>query len=173
MADAKTITTSNGTVVKIKDQDMRNMTGDAFSVSSTYAVGDYCIYNNKLYRCTTAISTAGAWDSSKWAETQIGDEFSSLNSNLIGKFDAANRVETTDGNFAGLVKANQSWLIAVQYKGSNNGFVLVAHNYNSYVYTTIIKMDTGFTYVTNSAGTVNIKYNNTNADVWGAAYRLR
>lgn len=31
-----------------------------------YAVGDYCIYNNILYRCTTAIQTSDAFDSSKW-----------------------------------------------------------------------------------------------------------
>ena len=82
MSEAKTMTMPDGTVIDLKDQSMRNMTGDAFSTSSTYAVGDYCIYNNKLYKCTTAISTAGAWDSSKWTETQIADEFSSLNSNL-------------------------------------------------------------------------------------------
>ena len=40
----------------------------AFSTSSTYASGALCIYNEKLYRCKTAITTAGAWDSTKWTE---------------------------------------------------------------------------------------------------------
>ena len=32
----------------------------------SYAVGDYCIYNNTLYRCTTAIETAISFDTTKW-----------------------------------------------------------------------------------------------------------
>lgn len=40
----------------------------AFSTSRTYAVGDFVIYDGKTYRCITAVSTAGAWDSTKWEE---------------------------------------------------------------------------------------------------------
>ena len=47
---------------------------DEYSSSSTYKLGQLCIYNNTLYRCTTAITTAGAWDSSKWTLTTIADE---------------------------------------------------------------------------------------------------
>ena len=39
---------------------------DAYSSSSTYAVGDYAIYENVLYRCKTAVTTAEDFDSSKW-----------------------------------------------------------------------------------------------------------
>ena len=38
-----------------------------------YSVGDYCIYNDKLYVCTGA-TTGEAWDSTKWSETQVMDE---------------------------------------------------------------------------------------------------
>lgn len=34
--------------------------GDAYAPTKAYAVGDLCIYNNVLYRCTTACS-AGSW----------------------------------------------------------------------------------------------------------------
>ena len=37
-----------------------------FSASSTYAVGDVVEYETKLYQCKTAISTAAAWDLTKW-----------------------------------------------------------------------------------------------------------
>jgi len=47
---------------------------DDFDATSTYAVGDYCIYDGKLYKCTTAVSTAGDWDSSDWTETLVMDE---------------------------------------------------------------------------------------------------
>ena len=37
-----------------------------FSTSSTYAVGDVVTYQSQRYRCTTAVSTAGAWNPSNW-----------------------------------------------------------------------------------------------------------
>lgn len=45
-----------------------------YSNSATYAVGDYCVYNNKLYKCKTAITTAEAFNSSKWDEIKISEE---------------------------------------------------------------------------------------------------
>ena len=47
---------------------------DDFDSTATYAVGDYCIYNGSLYKCTTAVTTAGDWDSSDWTETLVMDE---------------------------------------------------------------------------------------------------
>ena len=46
-----------------------------FSASSTYKVGDYVLYNHTLYRCKTAITTAGAWDASKWDAAKTQDIF--------------------------------------------------------------------------------------------------
>lgn len=39
--------------------------------SRTYEVGEYCIYNKKFYRCTTAVTTAGEWNASNWTEDNI------------------------------------------------------------------------------------------------------
>lgn len=39
-----------------------------FSTSKTYAVGDYVTYSGTVYKCKTAITTAGAWDATKWDE---------------------------------------------------------------------------------------------------------
>ena len=47
---------------------------DAYSASATYKVGELCIYNNTLYRCTTAITTAEAWTAGHWTATTIADE---------------------------------------------------------------------------------------------------
>lgn len=55
---------------------------DKYSDSSTYAVGDYCIYNNTLYICNTTISTAEAFDSTKWTEISVTSKIKS-NTNLI------------------------------------------------------------------------------------------
>lgn len=51
-----------------------DMITDAYSTSSTYSVGDYCIYGNTLYKCTTAISTAEAWNSGHWTAVSVADE---------------------------------------------------------------------------------------------------
>ena len=55
-----------------------------FSASSSYNVGDYVMYNNKLYRCITAIETGGSWStySSRFTEVSMGDEVSGLKSDL-------------------------------------------------------------------------------------------
>lgn len=41
-------------------------TVSVFSASNTYAVGDYVTQGGKTWRCTTAITTAAAWDATKW-----------------------------------------------------------------------------------------------------------
>lgn len=46
---------------------------DAYSSSSTYDVGDLCIYHNALYVCTTAITTAEAWTAAHWEATTLND----------------------------------------------------------------------------------------------------
>jgi len=53
----------------------------AFSTSTAYAVGDYVLYSNKLYRFTTAHS-AGAWNSAQVSEVKTMDEVSSIKGDL-------------------------------------------------------------------------------------------
>ena len=45
-----------------------------YSASSTYAVGDYVLYHNVLYRCMTAITTAEAWTAAHWTAVNVGSE---------------------------------------------------------------------------------------------------
>ena len=49
---------------------------DVYSASSTYAVGDYVIYNGSLYKCNTDISTAEAWTAAHWTQVIVTDELS-------------------------------------------------------------------------------------------------
>lgn len=59
------------------DNSCEDMISDQYDPTSTYAVGDYCIYNNTLYRCNTAITTAEAWNSAHWTATTIAAELGS------------------------------------------------------------------------------------------------
>lgn len=45
----------------------------AFDATSTYALDDLCTYQNVLYKCTTAITVAAAWDSTKWTAVAVDD----------------------------------------------------------------------------------------------------
>lgn len=55
----------------------------AFSTSATYALGDYVIYNGKLYECTTAVTTAGAWVAGNWTESKVMTSFQPIPSAYI------------------------------------------------------------------------------------------
>ena len=70
-----------GTQYDVCDTVARAALSDEFSTGGTYAVGDYCIYENTLYKFTAA-KEPGAWDASKVAATQIGDELSQLNGKI-------------------------------------------------------------------------------------------
>ena len=67
------------------DEQEAGIIADVYSESSTYAVGAYVLYENKLYRCTTAVSTAGAWTGvSNWTLVTVDDELTQLKDSLTG-----------------------------------------------------------------------------------------
>lgn len=47
---------------------------NAYLATDTYALNDLVIYNSLLYKCTTAISTPEAWDSTHWTRVTIEDQ---------------------------------------------------------------------------------------------------
>ena len=49
-----------------------------YSSSSTYAVGDFVIYDGLLYCCTTAIETAEAWTAAHWTQTSAGSQIGAI-----------------------------------------------------------------------------------------------
>ena len=63
-------------------QQSKDIVSDKYSATNTYAVVSYCIHENALYKCKTAITTGEAFDSNKWVQTTCGREFGELNSNL-------------------------------------------------------------------------------------------
>ena len=60
------------------------ITSPKFSTGSTYTVGNFVIYTGALYRCTTAVTVAGAWSASNWVQTTVKGEIKALNTNLGG-----------------------------------------------------------------------------------------
>lgn len=79
-----------------------DVTASAYSSSKTYAVGDYVIHNDYLYRCTTAITTAEAWTSGHWTQVLLGDEVSDLKS-ALDNIDRIIPFKFESGTFSGSV----------------------------------------------------------------------
>lgn len=55
---------------------------EEFSKLSTYDVGDYCIYENVLFKCVEPVTVEGDWDSTKWIATSVTKEIASVNNSL-------------------------------------------------------------------------------------------
>lgn len=55
--------------------------------TATYAYGAYCIKDGVLYRCTTAISVAEAWDSTHWTAVMVTGEYKRVRIMTKAQFD--------------------------------------------------------------------------------------
>ena len=86
----------SGNEYDIKDANAQAMISDEFDSGTSYTTGDYCIYENVLYKFTSDKS-AGAWDSGKVAATNIDTELSSLNSSP----DVINIILISGANYSG------------------------------------------------------------------------
>lgn len=63
-----------GDTYSITDAKVYNLIANKYSSDSIYNIGDYCIYDYKLYKCNTQISVGEDFDSTKWDQTTIMDE---------------------------------------------------------------------------------------------------
>lgn len=56
------------------DQALANDIGDAWTAGKTYAVGDYCISANRLYKCKTAHTAGSSLNADYWDAVNIAGE---------------------------------------------------------------------------------------------------
>ena len=63
-----------GTNIYQIEEGANDNIADAYDATSTYSVGDYVIYHSVLYKCTTAVSSAEPFDSTKWTSCLVTDE---------------------------------------------------------------------------------------------------
>ena len=82
MPNISKIKMPNGTVYTIIDKAGRAMIAEDFDSTKAYAVGDYVIYNDKLYEFINAHS--GAWDPNDVVETTATDEIKQLKNTISG-----------------------------------------------------------------------------------------
>lgn len=103
----------DGNPVYFKDDNVRNFISDEYSEDKTYAVGDYCINDNKLYMCTAP--TSGGFDGSCWKQTNMSAEVSEQNKNLNVRYNAETDM------FQVLV--NGTWVDAIKAYGQSQNWI--------------------------------------------------
>lgn len=106
-------------------------TANSFSSASTYDIGDIVIYNGHIYKCKTAIATAGDWDSSKWDLVKVCDLISALEQTI-----KQSRYDTTiTGN------GSTTDFTITHNLGVQDVFVMVLDSSNNVVYTSVTLTD--------------------------------
>ena len=56
---------------QIKDKNVYTLIADEYDNTLTYSVGDCCIYDYKLYKCSTAVTAPEDFDSTKWEQKTL------------------------------------------------------------------------------------------------------
>ena len=155
---------SDTTVGKIYNI-IRQVSDDAYKTTKAYKAGDYVIYDDKLYKCTSAC-TAGSWatNSSHFTQDTLTNAVSQLNNDLTGLIKSATlRASTTsESNIAvssgvvpnnakviyvrALRTSNQTPYIAIPY-GSNNALAIHIADYASLASVVSISFDLTIYYI--------------------------
>lgn len=95
--------------------------GDEFNPKVDYAVGDYTIHNNKVWKFTTA-HPAGAWDESHVKATKILSEARELTENFKWKLISE---QVVVGGTVNVKEYNEVLVLFVVYKVSVYGNLLI------------------------------------------------
>lgn len=99
--NAETMNTFQGNIKNAIDKNSQSIGNDTdtYSNAQTYSIGDIVVYNNQLYRCTTAVTTAEEFDVAKWQKTSLKE----MILNLITLGDIANGTGSAKiGNLLGV-----------------------------------------------------------------------
>ena len=59
-----------------------NLISDAWNASTTYAVGQYCIYNNSLWKCLVQHSGQTPTEGTYWTNVSVANEITSVNNSI-------------------------------------------------------------------------------------------
>lgn len=120
----------------------QDMISDAYDPTATYAVGDYCIYNNILYRCNTAIATGEAFTPAKWDATTVAKELplitthtlntTTINGNSFATIDIPYSTALNKRPFSVVLSSNLNKSIALiascHELGGWGGFRIILYN---------------------------------------------
>lgn len=82
----------------------------AYSASSTYAVGEYVVYDGYLWRCTTAITETESWTAAHWTKVALASDVSDLKSAIDYSINKKENIDfSTASTRSGRVATNDKW----------------------------------------------------------------
>ena len=90
-----------------------------FNATSTYAVDDYVIYNNQLYKCTTAHT--GAWAAADFTATSLSDE---IKNNKGTEYTAGDYVNITNDNVINVRVSKGTTLNTYRFTTQDSGYAM-------------------------------------------------
>ena len=82
----------SGKAEKTEVTALSNSISDEWNSATTYEVGQYCIYNNSLWKCILQNNGQTPEEGTYWTKVSVGSEFNTLNSN----FGKINHIKTID-----------------------------------------------------------------------------
>lgn len=128
---------------KMQEKAEKDFISDAFSTSKAYDAGEYCIYNNSLYKFT-ADKAAGFWDVSKVTPTTCGKEIqNSIKGNATLLLETSS-VTTTETAFT-LSESWKNYKLLFVTAEMNFSSTTDINLYNEIFFTDVIR--TGMNYV--------------------------
>lgn len=88
----------NGMAPQVADANTKanaglSNTASVYDATQTYAVGDYVLYNNNLYRCITAVTQAESFDGTKWERIKIDGVLSEISDNESDNREEINNIK--------------------------------------------------------------------------------
>ena len=116
MADAKGAYIG-GVPVQFKDAAARAMISDEYNSAETYAKGNLCIYNGKIYEAIK--ETTGTWDATAWEETTLAKVNGKLNGDIASLTEKQQVIKEafvqsqtdTNGNLYLGIKSSEIWIL--------------------------------------------------------------
>ena len=125
--------TSNKTVRTAINQTISNFAND-YDATATYVLDDCVLYEGVLYKCTTAIPTAEAWNSAHWTQIKAVDVGSGGggSSTLAGLTDT-DITSPTDGQVLKYNVTSQKWENGAGGGSSGDHITLTQAEYDALV----------------------------------------
>lgn len=152
------------------DHALRHILGldvDTFSTTKTYAVGDYVVYDGKLWKCTTAVTTAGAWTGNGLTLDSSG-----TTEGFILDFDSKKWLEFLDADRPGQPCSLPS--IFCWDNGTFEVHLMYAQYSNDYTYSSVEELEeaTGIVATQTLGASAQFHYNSSN-NHWTESYLFK
>lgn len=88
---------NNASIAQLATAFAEETLAEEYDNTSTYDVGNYCIYGGVLYRCSTAIATAEAWTAGHWTAVLTTGEYMRVRVMHKAAYDALSADEKASG----------------------------------------------------------------------------